>query len=267
MLELAEDEQKAFIDSCMKRDLAGLKPVKNPTFTLVLGAQGAGKSALTTSFENAVVISPDKYVADYYASIGADPRENLYDGEIGDFAMNVTHKVMTEAVWRKYNVVYDAMSMSDANQLVNGAKSLGYAVAMKVVVNNMYDSALNVEERKLDYDEDYTAYAQGRKGYPQGNPLEVDSNVSVIRSMEMMGFLEKADKKGVKIEVYRTGEKEPAFITGQGGDFAAFAKEITSRDKKQQLERCGMLVRKAINAGKEDMVMRLKMLERELRER
>ena len=81
---------------------------------------------------------------------------------------------------------------------------------------------------------------------------------------EFVDFLEKADKKGVKIEVYRTGEKEPAFVTGQGGDFAAFAETVAVGDKSGNMERCCKLVRKAINAGKEDAVMRLKRLEREL---
>ena len=264
MLELAEDEQQAFIEDSKKRVLDGLKASKRPTFTLVLGAQGVGKSSLTTRFENAAVISPDAYVADYYAAVGADPRDNPYDREIGDFAMRVTQEILTEAVRRKYDIVYDAMSMSDAGRLVGGVKSLGYGVALKAVVNDMYASALNVEERKLRYDEDYTNYACRNGAYPHGNPLEVDSGDSIIRSMEMMDFLEKADKKGVKIEVYRTGEKEPAFVTGQGGDFAAFAETVAVGDKSGNMERCCKLVRKAINAGKEDAVMRLKRLEREL---
>ena len=264
MLELAEDEQQIFIENSKRKALNGLKPSGKPTFTLVLGAQGSGKSSLTERFENAAVISPDAYVADYYAAVGIDPRDNPYDHEIGDFAMKVTQAVLTEAVRRKYDIVYDAMSMSDAGRLVGGVKSLGYGVALKAVVNDMYASALNVEERKLKYDENYTAYACGRDAYPGGNPLEVDSNDSIIRSMEMMDFLEKADKKGVKIEVYRTGGKELAFVTGQGGDFAAFAKEVAAGDKDKHLERCGKLVRKAMNAGKEDAVMRLKRLEREL---
>ena len=66
MLELAEDEQQAFIEDSKKRVLGGLKASKRPTFTLVLGAQGVGKSSLTARFENAAVISPDAYVADYY---------------------------------------------------------------------------------------------------------------------------------------------------------------------------------------------------------
>ena len=264
MLELAEDEQQAFIEDSKKRVLGGLKASKRPTFTLVLGAQGVGKSSLTARFENAAVISPDAYVADYYAAVGADPRDNPYDLEIGDFAMRVTQEILTEAVRRKYDIVYDAMSMSDAGRLVGGVKSLGYGVALKAVVNDMYASALNVEERKLRYNEDYTEYARGKGAYPQGNPLEVDSGDSIIRSMEMMDFLEKADKKGVKIEVYRTGEKEPAFVTGQGGDFAAFAETVAVGDKSGNMERCCKLVRKAINAGKEDAVMRLKRLESEL---
>lgn len=264
MLELAEDEQQAFIEDSKKKVLSGLKVSKRPTFTLVLGAQGVGKSSLTERFENAAVISPDTYVADYFAAVGIDPRDNPYDREIGDFAMKVTRKLLTEAVRRKYDIVYDAMSMSDAGRLVEGMKSLGYDVALKAVVNDMYASALNVEERKLDYDEAYTEYARGNGVYPQGNPLEVDSGDSIIRSMEMMNFLEKADKKGVKIEVYRTGEKEPAFVTGQGGDFAAFAETVAVGDISGYMERCGKLVRKAMNVGKENAVMRLKRLEREL---
>ena len=58
MLELAEDEQQAFIEDSKKRVLGGLKASKRPTFTLVLGAQGVGKSSLTALFENAAVISP-----------------------------------------------------------------------------------------------------------------------------------------------------------------------------------------------------------------
>lgn len=198
MLELAEDEQQAFIEDSKKRVLGGLKASKRPTFTLVLGAQGVGKSSLTALFENAAVISPDAYVADYYAAVGIDPRDNPYDREIGDFAMRVTQEILTEAVRRKYDIVYDAMSMSDAGRLVGGVKSLGYGVALKAVVNDMYASALNVEERKLRYDEDYTEYARGKGAYPQGNPLEVDSGDSIVRSMEMMDFLEKPTKKALK---------------------------------------------------------------------
>ena len=86
MLELAEDEQQIFIENSKRKALNGLKPSGKPTFTLVLGAQGSGKSSLTERFENAAVISPDAYVADYYAAVGIDPRDNPYDHEIGDFA-------------------------------------------------------------------------------------------------------------------------------------------------------------------------------------
>ena len=77
MLELAEDEQQAFIEDSKKRVLGGLKASKRPTFTLVLGAQGVGKSSLTALFENAAVISPDAYVADYYAAVGIDRRREV----------------------------------------------------------------------------------------------------------------------------------------------------------------------------------------------
>lgn len=172
MLELAEDEQQAFIEDSKKRVLGGLKATNDPTFTLVLGAQGVGKSSLTALFENAAVLSPDAYVADYYAAVGIDPRDNPYDREIGDFAMRVTQEILTEAVRRKYDIVYDAMSMSQTpGRLVGGVKSLGYGVALKAVVNDMYASALNVEERKLRYDEDYTEYARGKGSVSAGEPI------------------------------------------------------------------------------------------------
>ena len=68
-----------------KKGLGRFEGLKTTTFTLVLGAQGVGKSSLTALFENAAVISPDAYVADYYAAVGIDPRDNPYDREIGDF--------------------------------------------------------------------------------------------------------------------------------------------------------------------------------------
>lgn len=50
--------------------------------------------------------------------------------------------------------------MSDVGRLVGGVKLLGYGVALKAVVNDMYASALNVVRNvSLGYDEDYTEYA------------------------------------------------------------------------------------------------------------
>ena len=43
-----------------------------------------------------------------------------------DFAMRVTQEILTEAVQRKYDIVYDAMSMSDAGRLVGGVKYRGF---------------------------------------------------------------------------------------------------------------------------------------------
>lgn len=53
-------------------------------------------------------------------------------------------------------------------------------------------------------------------------------------------------------------------MTGRAEILPLSAETVAVGDKSGNMERCCKLVRKAINAGKEDAVMRLKRLEREL---
>ena len=64
---LSEDEHNLILQDIKKQSYANKKPVSNPTFYIVTGQTGSGKSNLTSYLyskeENVVVIDSDKYKA------------------------------------------------------------------------------------------------------------------------------------------------------------------------------------------------------------
>lgn len=246
--------------------MKGIMPAEaaKPEFSVLLGAQGAGKSTLAGSLKNTVVISPDDVIKDYYQACGYDLRENNYTPEIGDFAMKTSFSVLDEAVAKRCNIAYDAMSMNDLGNIFGSVKKFGYGFNIKAVLNDEYTSAMNVEERKLKNNADFAAFKQGRATYPGSNPLEVDSQVSILSSMKLIDFLMKADEKKIKFEVYEPNRDEPSYVSGGRESFCDYLDTVQLPNQESQLKRCDKLIKKAQYKGNEDAFLRLKYLKREM---
>ena len=265
---LAEDEQQTFIKQYQEELFSGVTSSAGsyPRFTIILGAQGAGKSTLSTSLRNTVVVSPDEVIRRLYKDLGYDLTQNNYDAQTGDFAMRVSYETMNKALALKYDIAYDAMSLSDLGNIFKVVKNFGYDFNIKAVIDDEYTSALNVEERKLQNNEEYIRYKQGKGRYPSGNPLEVSSQDSIISSMRLVDFLLQADKKNIRFEVYEPGKTEPAYVSRNGkNSFADYLENRKLCSAAEHEKRCEKLLRKAKEANNENAFLRLKLLQKEIR--
>lgn len=265
MLYLADDEQQVFIEQMKKQAFAGKHPVDNPVLTVLIGAQGSGKSHLAEQIPNSVLISSDHIIEEYAKSIDLDTREDFYDAELGRFATKVSNEVVKEAINGGYNVTYDTAVLPETVKMIAFMAQYGYKADIKVMLVDEYQAAMNVAERKLDCDERQTDYRRNRLNgarYPKGNPLGVMPSTSGTYSALVLEFIENAVQKNVPLEIYEFGKNKPSFKTGD--DFDKFVENLQLTPIEKHIERCEKLKRRADNAGNEDYFMQLKMLQKQM---
>lgn len=266
MLELAEDEQFVFIERMKELAFAGKTPVKRPVLTALIGAQGSGKSHLAEQIQNSVLISSDRVIEEYLKCLNIDPREDFYDAELGRFACRVNNEIVKTAIEGGYNVTYDTSVLSETVKMMDFMAQYGYKSDVKVILADEYQAALNVAERKLDYDERYADYCRRRLDgarRPEGNPLAVMPSTSGNYSALVLEFVENAVQKGVPLEIYEFGKNKPSFKTGD--DFDRFVENLQLIPVEEHIKRCEKLKRRADEAGNEDYFMQLKMLQNQMR--
>ena len=265
MLELAEDECQVFIENMTERAFAGKTPVEKPVYTALIGAPGAGKSHLAKKIKNSVVISSYNVIAEYIKTVGIDPRDYTGDEEVSRFATIVNNHIAKKAIREKYNITYDTSALLNSLNMGTYMKKHGYETEFKIMLVDEYQAAMNVVERKLDFDDRYTNYTYARidgAKYPQGNPLEVMPLVSENVSVAVCEFIPKAIEDGLNIEIYEFGKDKPSFKIGD--DFYKFMENIQLIPMEQHLERCRKLKNRADIMGKEDYFLQLKMLEKNM---
>lgn len=265
MLYWADDEKQVFIEQMKRQALAGKHPVDNPIFTALIGAQGSGKSHLAAQIPNSVLISSDHIIEEYAKCLNIDTRENFYDAELGRLATKVNNEIVKAAIEGGYNVTYDTSVLSETVKMIDFMVRYGYKTDIKVMLVDEYQAAMNVAERKLEYDRHQTDYRCNRLDgarYPDGNPLPVMPSTSGNSSVLVMEFIENAVQKGVPIEIYEFGKNKPSFKTGD--DFDKFIENLELTPIEQHIKRCEELQRRADKAGNEDYFMQLKMLRNQM---
>ena len=264
MLELAEDEQQDFINEMVEKATQGVTSSQTPTFYALLGAPGSGKSTLARHMNNAVKISTDSIIAEYARTLGYDIREDFYDSEISLFAAKVSHEIYKTAIKNKMNIVYDSSALHNTLKMLEHTSKFGYQAQIKVMLADEYEAAMNVVERKMDIDEAYTKHRELREkfGYPTGNPMAVKPNVSLNASAAIQNFVMEAVEKGYPIEIYEFGKQEPSYKSGD--DFDKFIANVKLIPIEQHIARCDKLKARADAAGREDDVLNLLALKREM---
>ncbi len=267
MIELAEDEQQIFIERMTAKALKGKTPSENPTFYALIGAPGSGKSTLASTIDNAVVISTDYIIGEYAKTMGIDIREDFYDREISRFATKVSGEIYKAAVKNRMNIIYDTSVLQNTVKMLERVPDAGYQTKVKVMLVDEYQAAMNVVERKMDNDDAFSRHRQLREkfGYPTGNPLGVKPSVSMNVSAAVENFIQQAVERGYPLEIYEFGKKEPSFKTGD--DFDKFIENLELTPMDKHLERCEKLKRRANNAGREDDILELLNLKREMMRR
>ncbi len=264
MLELAEDEQQAFTEQMVQKALAGKTPSTDPTFYALVGAPGSGKSTLAAGIKNAVVISSDNVIAEYVRMLGYDIRDDFYDSDISRFATKVSNEIYKAAVKKHMDIVYDTSVIQNTVKMIEHMQNMGYKTKTKVVLADEYQAAMNVVERKMDMDDAFTKHRALREkfGYPTGNPLAVKPSVSLNVSVAVEDFVRQAIEKNYPIEIYEFGKKEPSFKTGD--DFDKFIENIELIPMEEHIKRCEKLTQRANAAWREDDVLNLMALKREM---
>jgi len=264
MIELAEDEQRVFAAQMVDKALEGKQSSEKPTLYALVGAPGSGKSSWANRVNNAVLISGDDVLGEYARTLGIDIREDFYDEEVGRFASKVTNEIYKAAIRNKMDIVYDTSALHNTFAVLEHVPKFGYKTKLKVFLVDEYQAALNVVERKMNNDKAYEKHlAMPEKyGYPRGNPLGVSPQVSLNVSVAVTEFVQTAVAKGVPMEIYEYGKKEPSFRTGD--DFEAFVEHLQLVPMEEHIERCENLKRRADNAGRENDVLNLMALKREM---
>lgn len=121
---LSEDEHNLILQDIKKQSYANKKPVSNPTFYIVTGQTGSGKSNLTSYLyskeENVVVIDSDKYKA-----YRPDSQEIL-DEHLAEYAFltapdSYLHRdeMIVDAIKSKYNILMECATSEKEGLFVN----------------------------------------------------------------------------------------------------------------------------------------------------
>lgn len=203
---LSEDEHNLILQDIKKQSYANKKPVSNPTFYIVTGQTGSGKSNLTSYLyskeENIVVIDSDKYKA-----YRPDSQEIL-DEHLAEYAFltapdSYLHRdeMLVDAMKSKYNILVDLAVSEKEGLLVNTdlLRKLGYNIEIHVLGVSSLNSLISLHER-------YEAQ------------LELNDNAAKLTSIERHDdsytalnkiIMEEQRKKGTKINVYKRGTKRP----------------------------------------------------------
>lgn len=261
MLELAADEQKAFIETYKEKVLTGKTRVEKPKFTCLLGAKGSGKTTLGRKLENTVLVSTDDIIADYFKTMGYDPREYQYDNEERKFFSKVANDVFMGAIHKGYHVAFDTGLTDNTEKMIAIMESKGYQTEIKAILSDDILVQLNVAERKLNFDNNFALYKEGQAPYPDGqNPTQVDLNLASKSAMDVVDFLQDLYKSGGDFEVYEYAKEEPAYDTRQSKQsFEDYLYGYCNRlpNETSYKERISRLQKEADKQGNEGIAMSL----------
>lgn len=151
---LSEDEHNLILQDIKKQSYANKKPVSNPTFYIVTGQTGSGKSNLTSYLyskeENVVVIDSDKYKA-----YRPDSQEIL-DEHLAEYAFltapdSYLHRdeMIVDAIKSKYNILMECATSEKEGLFVNTEilKKAGYNVEIHALGVSSLNSVMSAHER------------------------------------------------------------------------------------------------------------------------
>lgn len=203
---LSEDEHNIILQDIKKQSYANKKPEANPTFYIVTGQTGSGKSNLTSYLysknENMVIIDSDKYKA-----YRPDSQEIL-DDHLAEYAFltapdSYLHRdeMVVDAIKSKYNILMECAPSEKEGLAVNTdiLKRIGYNVEIHALGVSTLNSVISAHER-------YEAL------------LELNDNAAKLTSIERHDdsynslnkiIKEEQRKKGIEIKVYKRGEQRP----------------------------------------------------------
>ena len=203
---LSEDEHNIILQDIKKQSYANKKPEANPTFYIVTGQTGSGKSNLTSYLysknENMVIIDSDKYKA--YRPDG----QEILDDHLAEYAFltapdSYLHRdeMVVDAIKSKYNILMECAPSEKEGLAVNTdiLNRIGYNVEIHALGVSTLNSVISAHER-------YEAL------------LELNDNAAKLTSIERHDdsynslnkiIKEEQRKKGIEIKVYKRGEQRP----------------------------------------------------------
>ena len=203
---LSEDEHNMILQDIKKQSYANKKPVSNPTFYIVTGQTGSGKSNLTSYLysqeENLVIIDSDKYKA-----YRPDSQEIL-DKHLAEYAFltapdSYLHRdeMVVDTMKLKYNILMESAPSEKEGLFVDTdiLRKAGYNVEIHALGVSSLNSVMSAHER-------YEAL------------LEINDNAAKLTSIERhddsynsLGktIMKEQRENEKKIKVYKRGTQRP----------------------------------------------------------
>lgn len=141
---LTEEELRENADSIFAELALTVRPTKNPTFVLVGGQAGAGKSGLVSRRNkeldgNAIIIDQDelrtKYPAERYAKIHSEHTEREEFLILNPYIAQIIQEIIKRAKQGGYNIILES-ALQDPKAFIDNAIDLrkhGYTTEMSVL--------------------------------------------------------------------------------------------------------------------------------------
>lgn len=202
---LSEDEHNIILQDIKRQSYENKKPVSSPTFYIVVGQTGSGKSNLTSYLysqeENLVIIDSDKYKA-----YRPDSQEIL-DKHLAEYAFltapdSYLHRdeMVVDAIKSKYNILMECATSQKEGMFISteALQRIGYNVEIHALGVSSLNSIMSAHER-------YEAV------------LELNDNAAKLTGIErhddsfdsLIKVIMEEQKKGTNINVYKRGSKRP----------------------------------------------------------
>ena len=223
--------EKAFINKYKRRVFARISSEENPEFIYIIGAKGAGKTTLARKLENTVLVSADDIVGNLVKDMGWNADNYGDDPKNRLFLAQVANELFKEAINNRYSIAFDTGLTDNTEKLVNIMNGKGYDIKFKAILADDIMAQLNVASRKLDYDEKFARYKEGKGDFPEGeNPIEVDLRLASKSAIDTVSFLQKLYAEGYDFEVYEYGKQKPSYDTREAkNSFDDYLEDFCSR--------------------------------------
>ena len=223
--------QQKFIEQYKQKVLTGKIAEDTPKFVYLLGAKGSGKTTLARKMNNVVLASADDIIAEFIKAKGYDGRTYNYGAEESCFFSKVLNEVFEAAIANRYNIVFDTGLTDNTEKLIEKMERRGYKSEIKAILVDDIVAQLNVVARKLEFDNKFTMYKEGKENYPENlNPTQVSIDLAKKSAVDVANFLQELDKTGQNFEVYEYGDDIPSYSTRDSRiSFADYLEDFCSR--------------------------------------
>lgn len=204
---LSPEEHAKILEDIKRVSYDKKTPVERPTYIIVLGQTGSGKSNLTSSIyaqeQNIVTIDSDKYKA-FRSDNPEILKKHLVEYAFLTAPDSYQHRdeMIYDAMQKKYNILMECATTTKQGMFidVNEIKNAGYDVELAILGVSSLNSLLSVHER---YE------AQIKANYPAPKLTGITRHDESFSSLSTV--IKNVQNSDIKISVYRRAQSYPFF--------------------------------------------------------